>query len=194
MKYHKLLTAVFDSPAEKGSGRGGSFILDGESFPLVLQDLPTIVESYKTYDDINLVKTADIGQVSHASSTCMCTSVRARAMPQACVRPGNVDHEQLGMCVVSATAKLTMPVLCPCTGAGSGGHWGPAAGGHRVSRRGDASHARRAQAHLCKAARCRPCCHAQAGGGPADHRHGASVQPPPAGSMGLRSTAVQAHG
>jgi TATA-binding protein-associated factor Taf7 len=28
-----------------------------------VQDLPTIVESFKTYDDINLVKTTDIGQV-----------------------------------------------------------------------------------------------------------------------------------
>lgn len=26
-------------------------------------DLPTVVESYKTYDDTNLIKTADIGQV-----------------------------------------------------------------------------------------------------------------------------------
>ena len=61
-------------PAEKSSGRSGTFVLDGETFPLVLQDLPTIVESYKTYDDINLVKTADIGQVLHASSARMSTS------------------------------------------------------------------------------------------------------------------------
>ena len=64
--------SVLAVPAEKGSGRSGNFVLDGESFPLVLQDLPTIVESYKTYDDINLVKTADIGQVHHQHA-CVCT-------------------------------------------------------------------------------------------------------------------------
>ncbi len=48
---------------EKGSGRRGTFILGNDKFPLAVQDLPTIVESYKTYDDVNLVKTANIGQV-----------------------------------------------------------------------------------------------------------------------------------
>lgn len=28
-----------------------------------LQDLPTVVEAYKTYDDVNLVKVGDVGQV-----------------------------------------------------------------------------------------------------------------------------------
>jgi transcription initiation factor TFIID subunit 7 len=48
---------------EKGGGRTGTFTVGNESLPFVLQDLPTIVESFKTYDDINLVKTTDIGQV-----------------------------------------------------------------------------------------------------------------------------------
>lgn len=44
-------------------GRTGTFAIGGDSFPASLLDLPTVVESYKTYDDTNLVKTADIGQV-----------------------------------------------------------------------------------------------------------------------------------
>lgn len=50
-------------PAEKGSGRTGTFVCGGDTFALAVQDLPTIVESYKTYDDIHLVKSTDIGQV-----------------------------------------------------------------------------------------------------------------------------------
>ncbi len=46
--------------------------MGNDSFPLSLQDLPTIVESYKTYDDINLVKSANIGQVSRE---CFSTSM-----------------------------------------------------------------------------------------------------------------------
>lgn len=30
---------------------------------MLAQQLPTVVESYKTYDDINLVKSSDVGQV-----------------------------------------------------------------------------------------------------------------------------------
>lgn len=48
---------------EKGSGRKGTFSMGNDTFPLTVQDLPTIIESYKTYDDVNLVKTANIGQV-----------------------------------------------------------------------------------------------------------------------------------
>ncbi|KAK4764389.1 hypothetical protein SAY87_013827 [Trapa incisa] len=44
-------------------GRNGKFAIGGDSFPASLLDLPTVVESYKTYDDTNLVKTADIGQI-----------------------------------------------------------------------------------------------------------------------------------
>lgn len=44
-------------------GRGGTFMIGNESFPASLLDLPTVVESYKTYDDSVLIKTADIGQV-----------------------------------------------------------------------------------------------------------------------------------
>ncbi|GLJ16040.1 hypothetical protein SUGI_0266330 [Cryptomeria japonica] len=44
-------------------GRNGSFVIDNERFPASLLDLPAIVESYKSYDDSSLIKTADIGQI-----------------------------------------------------------------------------------------------------------------------------------
>ncbi|KQK08972.1 transcription initiation factor TFIID subunit 7 [Brachypodium distachyon] len=44
-------------------GRSGTFMIGNQSFPASLLDLPTVVESYKTYDDSFLVKTADIGQM-----------------------------------------------------------------------------------------------------------------------------------
>lgn len=39
------------------------FVIGNDSFPVSLMDLPCVVESFKTYDDCALVKTADIGQV-----------------------------------------------------------------------------------------------------------------------------------
>ena len=44
-------------------GRNGTFMIGNERFPASLLDLPTVVESYKTYDDSVLIKTADVGQV-----------------------------------------------------------------------------------------------------------------------------------
>nr|XP_043613395.1 transcription initiation factor TFIID subunit 7-like [Erigeron canadensis]XP_043613396.1 transcription initiation factor TFIID subunit 7-like [Erigeron canadensis] len=44
-------------------GRSGSFVIGNDSFPASLLDLPTILESYKTYDDNNLIKTTDVGQM-----------------------------------------------------------------------------------------------------------------------------------
>ncbi|OVA16583.1 TAFII55 protein [Macleaya cordata] len=44
-------------------GRTGTFVIGNEHFPASLLDLPGIVESYKTYDDNVLIKTADIGQI-----------------------------------------------------------------------------------------------------------------------------------
>ena len=44
----------------------GTLTVDGEAHQVVLQDLPTVVESYKTLDDTNLVKVADIGLVRSA--------------------------------------------------------------------------------------------------------------------------------
>lgn len=47
-------------------GQPGRFTVGGEAFPAHLLNLPTIVESYKTYDDIHLVKSSDIGQVQYS--------------------------------------------------------------------------------------------------------------------------------
>ncbi|KAL6200781.1 hypothetical protein ACLB2K_030562 [Fragaria x ananassa] len=44
-------------------GRRGTFVIGNDRFPASLLDLPTVVESYKTYDDSVLIKTADIGQM-----------------------------------------------------------------------------------------------------------------------------------
>lgn len=46
-------------------GRSGEFVIGDEHFPAYLLDLPSVVESYKTYDDNSLVKTADISQVRY---------------------------------------------------------------------------------------------------------------------------------
>mmetsp|Transcript_5363 Transcript_5363/g.11774 ORF Transcript_5363/g.11774 Transcript_5363/m.11774 type:complete len:186 (-) Transcript_5363:24-581(-) len=44
-------------------GREGVLALGDKAYPVKLLDLPTVVESYKTLDDTNLVKTGDIGQM-----------------------------------------------------------------------------------------------------------------------------------
>lgn len=44
-------------------GRSGTFVIGDDHFPASLLDLPSIVESYKTYDDNVLIKTADVGQM-----------------------------------------------------------------------------------------------------------------------------------
>jgi hypothetical protein len=50
-----------DAPAE--SNRRGRLVVEGVAYPVSLEDLPTRVESFKTLDDTNLVKVADVGQV-----------------------------------------------------------------------------------------------------------------------------------
>ncbi|XP_057540115.1 transcription initiation factor TFIID subunit 7 isoform X2 [Amaranthus tricolor] len=44
-------------------GRSGTFMIGDDRFPASLLDLPCVTESYKTYDDNVLIKTADIGQM-----------------------------------------------------------------------------------------------------------------------------------
>ncbi|KAK9818345.1 hypothetical protein WJX72_010997 [[Myrmecia] bisecta] len=48
---------------ELANPRCGKFTIGEDSLPVALLDLPGVVESYKTYDDINLVKSTDIGQM-----------------------------------------------------------------------------------------------------------------------------------
>jgi hypothetical protein len=45
------------------SDRRGTFQWGDRSYPVTVLNLPSVVESYKTLDDVNLVKTCDIGQV-----------------------------------------------------------------------------------------------------------------------------------
>lgn len=51
-------------------GRTGSFVIGNEHFPAYLLDLPCILESYKTYDDSVLIKTADVGQMIMVKEEC----------------------------------------------------------------------------------------------------------------------------
>ncbi|CAM8945807.1 unnamed protein product [Rhodiola kirilowii] len=44
-------------------GRTGNFTIGDDQFPASLLDLPCVVESYKSYDDNVLIKTADVGQM-----------------------------------------------------------------------------------------------------------------------------------
>eukprot|EP00850_Spirogloea_muscicola_P008012 SM000042S15279 [mRNA] locus=s42:50232:51358:+ [translate_table: standard] len=48
-------------PAE--DGRSGTFTVGNLELPAYLLDLPCVVESFKTYDDNTLIKTADVGQM-----------------------------------------------------------------------------------------------------------------------------------
>lgn len=66
-------TCDSDCHAEDGEGRKGTFSFDGTVLPASLKDLPTIVECYKTYDDVNLVKTGDIGQVCYLRTHNLCS-------------------------------------------------------------------------------------------------------------------------
>ncbi|KAG0613015.1 hypothetical protein M758_6G069900 [Ceratodon purpureus] len=43
--------------------RSGMFTIGQDKFPASLVDMPCVLESYKTYDDNVLIKTADIGQM-----------------------------------------------------------------------------------------------------------------------------------
>ncbi|GFR46981.1 hypothetical protein Agub_g8633 [Astrephomene gubernaculifera] len=45
------------------NNQDGVLTVDGMPYPVKLLNLPTVVEAYKTYDDINLVKINDIGQL-----------------------------------------------------------------------------------------------------------------------------------
>lgn len=57
------LTNQAGSICSTGDPNEGVLTVDGTQHRVVLQNLPTVVESYKTLDDANLVKVADIGQV-----------------------------------------------------------------------------------------------------------------------------------
>jgi transcription initiation factor TFIID subunit 7 len=57
-------TAAADLELQFGEdGRTGTLRVATDMYPAKLLDLPTKVESWKTLDDVNLVKAADIGQI-----------------------------------------------------------------------------------------------------------------------------------
>lgn len=69
-KIEQLLNESTSSSEDKSldlsfseDGRTGTFVIGNDQFSASLLDLPTVVESYKTYDDNVLIKTADIGQM-----------------------------------------------------------------------------------------------------------------------------------
>jgi TATA-binding protein-associated factor Taf7 len=62
------------------------FTVDGVQHAVYLQDLPTVVESYKTLDDANLVKVADIGQVSCVSGCFLQVMLQNPSCPLARLR------------------------------------------------------------------------------------------------------------
>ena len=73
MHLYQLISATIHRSSLHGcmysdSGRQGQLTFEGRTYRVDLLDLPTVVESYKTLDDTNLVKTGDIGQVGHSVS------------------------------------------------------------------------------------------------------------------------------
>lgn len=57
------LPSFSDKEGADPQARTGSLIIEGASYPAKRLDLPSIVETFKTYDECNLVKSGDIGQV-----------------------------------------------------------------------------------------------------------------------------------
>ena len=62
---------MHDGMLSAENGRHGQLTFEGKTYRVDLLDLPTVVESYKTLDDVNLVKTGDVGQVCRLLSYCM---------------------------------------------------------------------------------------------------------------------------
>lgn len=56
-------TILFFVVLRADSDVSGVLRFEGRDYQLTLLNLPSVTETYKTYDDINLVKTGDIGQV-----------------------------------------------------------------------------------------------------------------------------------
>lgn len=45
------------------NNQDGTLTVEGKAYPVKLLNIPTLVEAYKTYDDVNLVKINDVGQI-----------------------------------------------------------------------------------------------------------------------------------
>eukprot|EP00208_Stichococcus_sp_RCC1054_P003321 CAMPEP_0206141444 /NCGR_PEP_ID=MMETSP1473-20131121/12936_1 /ASSEMBLY_ACC=CAM_ASM_001109 /TAXON_ID=1461547 /ORGANISM="Stichococcus sp, Strain RCC1054" /LENGTH=236 /DNA_ID=CAMNT_0053536021 /DNA_START=463 /DNA_END=1170 /DNA_ORIENTATION=- len=69
----RLTRLLRDDPAQRPSDaeielnfegdHSGTLTVGGDVFPMHIKNLPTLVESYKTYDDVHIVKSNDIGQM-----------------------------------------------------------------------------------------------------------------------------------
>lgn len=66
--------------------RKGTFSMGGDQFPVHVKDLATLVESYKTYDDVHIVKSNDVGQVCRQYLTHCLPFEAAVCRSCACVR------------------------------------------------------------------------------------------------------------
>ena len=56
-------TSIEKQLTPAGEARVGTFTIASETYPVFLLDSPTIIEAYSSLDDVNLVKTADVGQI-----------------------------------------------------------------------------------------------------------------------------------
>jgi hypothetical protein len=54
--------------ARADNNQDGTLTVEGTAYPVRLLNIPTVVEAYKTYDDVNLVKINDVGQVGVRAS------------------------------------------------------------------------------------------------------------------------------
>eukprot|EP00198_Chlamydomonas_reinhardtii_P000540 XP_001689875.1 predicted protein [Chlamydomonas reinhardtii] len=68
----------------------GVLSVEGVSYPVKLLNLPTVVEAYKTYDEINMVKINDIGQAADGVTPPMRNARQRHFKPVPKVDPGEV--------------------------------------------------------------------------------------------------------
>jgi hypothetical protein len=117
-----VLSPSADLPAlcPAADDRRGVLTVDGVQHEVLLQDLPTVVESYKTLDDANLVKVTDIGQVcagprevcGPAGATCLGHCWHAcltRAIIRQLWHSGNLPAALRGALHCSADADMSSP-------------------------------------------------------------------------------------
>lgn len=90
-KEHPALTIMFARLFLAADDRRGVLTVDGVQHEVLLQDLPTVVESYKTLDDANLVKVTDIGQVG---PPCALVVPAALGLTTCATDSSNIAHGQ----------------------------------------------------------------------------------------------------
>jgi len=78
LRNNKARKEDYDMDLRWVSDREGIFTIGGSEYPCQLLDLPGVVESYKTYNDIHLVKSTDVGQVKRTGFKSSSRHVRCR--------------------------------------------------------------------------------------------------------------------